>query len=220
MQRNETKKRVSDGQTGVDQMASQATQKILYLHGFASSGLSGTVDLLRAAFGDGVAVVAPDLPVDPLDALPLIRKIVETERPDLAIGTSMGGLYAQMLHGVTRVCVNPSFALSEKTDILYLGEHRWFNRRRDGATTFWVTQETVDHFAEMERHQFEGCCEEDRTKCHALFGDEDTIGLPFRDVFESRYPGMSHLFHGGHRMNAAVVRHVLIPFIREKGLVR
>ena len=194
-------------------------KKILYLHGFASSGLSGTVDILKKEFGEDVEIIAPDIPVDPAEALPLLRQIAETERPDLAIGTSMGAMYAQMLHGITRICVNPSFALSKKSDIIYVGEHRWFNRRRDGAVTFEVTQRIIDNFAEMERHQFEGCNETDQGKCHALFGDEDTIGLPFRGVFESHYPGMSRLFHGGHRMNAEVVRHTLIPFIREKVLV-
>lgn len=45
-------------------------KSILYLHGFASSGASGTVDLLRKAFwhperGEEVSIIAPDLPVDP-----------------------------------------------------------------------------------------------------------------------------------------------------------
>ena len=194
-------------------------KKIMYLHGFASSGLSGTVDILRKEFGEDVEIIAPDIPVDPVDALPLLRQIAADSKPDLAIGTSMGGMYAQMLHGITRICVNPSFALSKKSDIVYVGEHQWFNRRRDGAVKFEVTQRIVDNFAEMERHQFEGCREDDQRRCYALFGDEDTIGLPFRDVFESHYPGMSRMFHGGHRMNAEVVRHVLIPFIRENNLI-
>ena len=50
-------------------------KKILYLHGFASSGASGTVEILRKEFigtseSDRVQVVAPDIPVNPADALP------------------------------------------------------------------------------------------------------------------------------------------------------
>lgn len=49
-------------------------KKILYLHGFASSGASGTVEILRKEFlgtseSDRVQVVAPDIPVNPADAL-------------------------------------------------------------------------------------------------------------------------------------------------------
>ena len=195
-------------------------KKILYLHGLASSGSSGTVELLRDAFWDDDAskrsiVIAPDLPVDPKEALPMIKEIVRLEKPSLIIGTSMGGLYAQQIHGVNRICVNPSFTLSKKTDILHVGVHEWFNRRKDGMTEFEVTQAIVDNFAAMEARQFDGCTSDDSKKCFALFGDEDAIGLPCKDMFESHYPGMSRIFHGGHRMNADVVRHVLIPFIKE-----
>ena len=195
-------------------------RKILYLHGFASSGASGTVEILRKEFlgttpADRVAVIAPDLPVDPAAALPLIKRLAEQEQPALVIGTSMGAMYAQQLHGFERICVNPSFALSKKYDILSVGKHKWLNRRKDGATEFHVTKEIIRHFEEMEQHQFEGIDEVDRIFCHGLFGDEDAIGLPWRDEFERHYPGMSRLFHGGHRMNAEIVHHVLIPFIRE-----
>jgi len=199
-------------------------KSILYLHGFASSGASGTVDLLRKAFwhperGEEVSVVAPDLPVDPVEALPFINSLASREQPALVVGTSMGAMYAQQLHGFTRICVNPSFSLSRKYDILSVGRHKWFNRRQDGSTSFQVTREIVAHFAEMEDVQFEGCTPEDARSCHGLFGDEDTIGLPHRETFERYYPGMSRLFHGGHRMNSDVVQHVLIPYIRERGLI-
>ena len=162
-------------------------------------------------------VVAPDIPVDPVEALPLLKELAEREQPALIIGTSMGAMYAQQLHGFERICVNPSFAISRKFDVLYVGKHRWLNKRRDGATEFHVTKAIIQHFQEMEAHQFEGGDEVDRIFCHGLFGDEDEIGLPWRDEFERHYPGMSHVFHGGHRMNAEIVHEVLIPFIRGLG---
>ena len=48
--------------------AKKVMKKIMYLHGFASSGASGTVDLLRREFWERAAedkratVVAPDIP--------------------------------------------------------------------------------------------------------------------------------------------------------------
>lgn len=199
-------------------------KKILYLHGFASSGASGTVELLRKEFmgakgSDRVTVIAPDIPVDPFDALPALKGIAAKENPALIIGTSMGAMYAQQLHGFERICVNPSFALSKKFDVLYVGKHKWLNRRKDGDTEFHVTKQIIRNFEEMEKQQFDGIEEEDRIFCHGLFGDEDAIGLPWREEFERHYPGMSNVFHGGHRMNAEIVRHVLIPFIRKLGCV-
>ena len=156
-----------------------------------------------------------------LVALPMLKELADRERPDLVIGTSMDGMYAQQLHGFVRICVNPAFWLSKKYNVLFVGKHKWMNRRRDGETEFHVTRETIAHFQEMEAHQFDGVTDEDRTFCHGLFGDEDdtVLASETRPVFESHYPGMSRMFHGGHRMNAEVVCHVLIPFIRENGLI-
>ena len=53
-------------------------KKILFLHGFASSGHSGTVMTLRQLlYADGVSVIAPDLPVMPQAAMTLIAQIIE-----------------------------------------------------------------------------------------------------------------------------------------------
>ena len=200
-------------------------KKILYLHGFASSGASGTVDLLRHEFWGPDAthratVVAPDIPLDPVVALPVLKALAHDEMPDLIVGTSMGGMYAQQLHGSLRICVNPSFWLSKKYDVLFVGKHKWLNRRKDGETEFHVTKEIIEHFQDMEACQFEGITDDDRALCHGLFGDEDgtVLAAETRPMFERHYPGMSHLFHGGHRMNAHVVMHTLLPYIRNLNL--
>jgi len=196
------------------------SRSILYLHGFASSGSSGTVEILRKAFlgtgpADRVTVVAPDLPVDPAEALPMIRALAEKEQPALVVGTSMGAIYAQQLRGFERICVNPCFELSKKYDILYVGKHKWLNRRKDGALEFHVTKDVVRHFQEMEAVQFDGIDEVDQIFCHGLFGSEDPICFGYREEFERHYPGMSRVYEGGHRMNADIVHGVLIPFIHE-----
>ena len=199
-------------------------KKILYFHGFMSSGASGTVDLLRREFlghgeADRVQVVAPDIPVDPVEALPFLKALVAKESPDLIVGTSMGAMYAQQMRGIERICVNPSFAISKLYSVLHVGKYKWINRRRDGALEFHVYKETIAHFAEMEAHQFDDWSEEDSLFCHGLFGDEDEITFGGRELFERYYPGQSRVFHGGHRLNADLVHGVLIPFIRELGAV-
>ena len=198
--------------------------KILYLHGFASSGASGTVDLLRREFwtasapGDRLKVIAPDIPVDPEDALPFLKALVAKEEPMLIVGTSMGAMYAQQLRGVTRICTNPSFGISKLYSLLHVGKYKWLNRRSDGATEFHVYKETIEHFAAMEAHQFDDLTEEDRGLCWGLFGDNDTIAPGNRPIFEAHYPGQSRVFQGGHRLNDEAVKSVLIPFIRELGI--
>jgi predicted esterase YcpF (UPF0227 family) len=68
-----------------------AGKTLLYCHGFGSSGQSGTVTRLRTVMPQA-NVIAPDLPVEPHEAIALLHSICEQEKPDLIIGTSMGGM--------------------------------------------------------------------------------------------------------------------------------
>ena len=141
--------------------------KLIYFHGFASSGASGTVQLLRKML-PSAEVIAPDIPVDPEEALPMLHELVETEQPDIIVGTSMGGMYAQQMHGHLRVCVNPAFRMSTMSKTLHTGEHKWLNGRKDSAKTFRVTADTLKHFNQMERKQFDGITPDDKDLCYGL----------------------------------------------------
>ena len=79
---------------------------ILYIHGLSSSGASGTARHLQALLPD-MRVIAPDLLIDPDEALAMLRDLVATERPDIVIGTSMGGMFAQQLYDCRKILVNP-----------------------------------------------------------------------------------------------------------------
>ena len=66
-----------------------AGKKVLYVHGFASSGQSGTVTLLKTILPKA-EVIAPDLPLPPFEAIELLHEVCRSESPDLIIGSSMG----------------------------------------------------------------------------------------------------------------------------------
>ena len=85
-----------------------ADKTLLYVHGFGSSGQSGTVSRMRTVMPNA-RVVAPDLPLHPQEAIDLLRRTCDELHPDLIIGTSMGGMYAEMLRGYDRILTNPAF---------------------------------------------------------------------------------------------------------------
>ena len=70
-------------------------KKIMYVHGFLSSGQSGTVKMLQELMPKAT-LVAEDIPVHPEEAMEMLHKMQETEKPDLIIGTSMGGMYTDV----------------------------------------------------------------------------------------------------------------------------
>lgn len=84
--------------------------KILYIHGYCSTGQSGTSDCLRKLLPDH-EIISPDVPVDPLEAMAFLKQLYIDECLQIIIGTSLGGFYAHQLRNhATCVCVNPAFA--------------------------------------------------------------------------------------------------------------
>lgn len=81
---------------------------ILYIHGFASCGDSNKTRLLKNYFPD---VYAPDIPVDPYEAIPFLEGVVRKQEIRLLMGSSLGGFYAAYLaqkFEIKTVLLNPS----------------------------------------------------------------------------------------------------------------
>ena len=187
-------------------------KKMLYVHGFASSGSSGTVMTLRSHFRDW-RVVAPDLPVDPFEALELLRETVRKEQPRVVVGTSMGGMYSQQLWGVPRIVVNPSFEMSRRLLFNHMGKHKYTAKRKDGIMEFRIDKKIVEQFKLMEKSQFDGVNEQEKGLVYGLFGDKDPV-VNFRPLMERLYGAeRCFIFDGEHRLNDKVVKKNLIPLI-------
>ena len=189
-------------------------KKLMYVHGFASSGSSGTVMALRR-YLTGWRVVAPDLPIDPFEAMELLRATIEEEQPDIVVGTSMGGMYTQQLWGLPRIVVNPSFEMSRSLLFGKMGRNKYTSKRKDGATEFRIDKAVVERFKEMEKEQFNGITEDEKQLVVGLFGDKDPI-VHFRPLMAQLYgEERCRWFEGEHRLNDTVVKKVLIPLIGE-----
>ncbi|MCM1312643.1 MAG: hypothetical protein NC206_06905 [Bacteroides sp.] len=186
--------------------------KIIYFHGFGSSGASGTVDFLRKLMPEA-EVLAPDIPVDPVEALPFLKDFCEREQPDIIVGTSMGGMYAQQMRGFKRVCVNPAFNMSVQSKVLKTGTYKFFNGRKDNQKEFRITKDIIQHHNQMERNQFKGITDFDRENCYGLFGINDPVVHTY-DLFKKYYPNAIR-FEGEHRLNEKVIKKVLLPLIEK-----
>ena len=106
-------------------------KKIIYLHGLGSSGATKTVDYLRGKLTN-TEVISPDIPLEPETALRELNKLCHDENPDIIVGTSMGAMYAQQMHGYRKILINPAFHVSEIMR-QNMGVNKFLNPRRDGA---------------------------------------------------------------------------------------
>ena len=182
---------------------------IVYLHGFGSTGMSSTGAYLAKKVPQ-YRVLTPDIPVDPTEALPFLRQYCEDNKADLVIGTSMGGMYAMQLYDFRRICVNPAFCMSK---LINVGIFQYFIPTQTGETQFTITPEIIEHFRDMESHLFDGLTDENRRQCWGFFGNEDDVVNCRHEFLQQFYPNVID-FHGGHRLNNAVLRDVIIPFAK------
>ena len=128
-------------------------KKIMYVHGFLSSGQSGTVKMLQELMPNAT-FVAEDIPVHPEEAVEMLQKLVEAEKPDLIIGTSMGGMYTEMLKGYDRILVNPAFEMGNTMSSM-TGKQEFQNPRKDGVNELMVTKGLIKEYRDItERFKF------------------------------------------------------------------
>ena len=191
-------------------------KKIMYNHGFASSALSGTVKRIRQTFPNA-EVIAYDIPLHPAEGLAMLKQKAEEEKPDLIIGTSMGGMYTEMLYGFDRICINPAFEMaSTMKEHGLTGKQTWQNPRQDGETEFMVTKALEKEYKEVTEQCFTGLeamtpeeQAKERQRVWGLFGDKDDLVHTW-DLYRRHYPQAAH-FHGAHRMDDKSFLNGVVP---------
>jgi uncharacterized protein len=187
--------------------------KVLFIHGLASSGAYKMASSLRILL-KGSEVIAPDVPIEPGEALAMLEGICRDERPDLIVGLSLGGFWAQKLRGFRKILVNPDFHISRllRTKV---GECEYLSPRRDGALTFTVTEAICDEYVGLEVVQFDGLDAVEAALTTGMFADRDEM-VDCKDEFEEHYPGRSHSYPGTHLPNYPEIKKYIIPVIENE----
>ena len=186
--------------------------KVLYIHGFASAGSTGSATQMRNHFyPKGVQVLSPDVPVEPLRAIAFLHDYVQEHKPDLIVATSMGAMYAEQLHGIRRILVNPSFHMARLLTFRGMGRQEFRNKREDGAKDFKVDKQMIAEFKEVEKQSFQGITPEERQQVWGLFGTRDK-NVNCQPDFRKHYgTTRMSLFEGEHYLNGEVLGKVIIP---------
>ena len=186
--------------------------KVLYIHGFASAGSTGSATQLRNhLYPKGVQVLSSDVPVEPLRAIAFLRDYVVEHQPDLVVATSMGAMYAEQLRGIRRILVNPSFHMAKLLTFRGMGRQEFRNKREDGAKDFKVDKQMIAEFKEVEKQSFLGITSEEKQLVWGLFGIRDK-NVNCQPDFRKHYgTAQMSLFDGEHYLNGEVLSKVIIP---------
>jgi len=142
---------------------------ILYIHGFASSGLGDKAKRVREYFGE--EAFAPSLPYVPDLAMDTLVQIAEQaarcREPLYLIGSSLGGFYALYLaerFGLRAVLVNPSIQPWET-----LAAHTGHGTNYyDGARFEWTPQ----HVESLRKYRISSLTHPEKILLMLQTGDE------------------------------------------------
>lgn len=186
-------------------------RKILFLHGFFASGACAPAIALKEYFDGKATVLAPDLPPHPQQALDLIQRVCDQERPDILVGNSNGSFLAQIAaskNNIPALLGNPHL---EMTSFLIerIGTHEYKTPRADGNQQLVIYRTLIDEFAELQRHQWDYCNDTNREKIWGLFGDNDRVAH-FEPLFLEHYKYSYH-FPGSHAPTPEEVREYYAP---------
>ena len=187
-------------------------KRIMYVHGFGSSAQSGTVSRIRSTFPQAEVVVF-DLPIHPEEAMNLLREKTNELLPNLIIGTSMGGMYAEMLYGFDRILINPAFQIADTMHEHGLtGKQQFFAPREDGVQEFYVDKALVKEYKLVSEQCFAQVNEVEQQRVFGLFGDRDPLVHTY-DLFRQHYT-QAIRSHGEHRMDDHSFLNGVVPVIR------
>ena len=186
--------------------------KILFIHGLASSGTFKTATSLHHLLRP-CEVIAPDVPIDPDEAFELLHSICDTAKPDLIVGLSMGGFWAQKMRGFPKILINPDFHISQLMGTM-IGEVRYLSPRRNGDISFHITESLCSRYRELELVQFDGLDSREIELTKGMFATGDEMVDCF-DEFNSLYPEQAVRYPGGHLPTHPELKRYLLPIASE-----
>jgi len=186
------------------------TRRILFIHGLASSGKYKMADQLRILMKEA-EVLSPDVPAEPEKALPFLQGICREWKPDIIVGHSLGGFWAQKLRGYRKALVNPTFHIAEFLRPL-IGEMAYLSPREDGALSFGISEEMCAAFQLLEDHEFEGLDQEEKDLTIAFFADSDET-VRHGPEFALHYGKAGIAYPGGHQPIFPEMKKYIVPEI-------
>jgi len=172
--------------------------KIIYIHGFRSSGESEKSKQLRDAFPN-VKVIAPNLSPNPKQAVSQLHSIIATDpESTIVVGTSLGGFYATYiacLYDIPAFIINPSLE-PHVSLIKQVGKHTRYGTGEEYEFHSQYIDELKMLFDKLHKSDKDG------NNLHFYLADNDDV-VTF-DKLDSLFPNKAHVktFAGaGHRFS-------------------
>ena len=201
----------------VDEHIKNNLPVMMYIHGFRSGANGSKREQLQKHFEGRYRVIAPEVDADPEKSLAIINNIIDREKPQIIIGTSLGGWMALMcnianaISVVVNPCLNPKKTLSKWKD----EDLEYFCPRLDGVQTYRLTDEILNKY---DRYDIMQVLTKKREDIYALCSTQDELlGTSHIDILKPMLLSLPYLNTKhftiandfGHRCSGKGMTHLL-----------
>ena len=147
---------------------------MMYIHGFMSGANGAKQKQLQKHFKNRYRVIAPEIDADPDKALAIINEIIDKEKPEIIIGTSLGGWMTYMCDSgeAELIIVNPSTTPYKTLSRWLNQEQTYFCPRLDGVQTYLLTQNVLDKYLKYDTI---ATVKQKMNRIHALCSTRDDL---------------------------------------------
>lgn len=190
-------------------------KKILYIHGLGGCGDGRFATILRNNLSN-YTVDAPEIPINPKEALEFIKNIISNNNYDLVIGSSLGAYYLMTCgYSPKKFLVNPAINASEYID-KYIGKGTYEvnSVRQDGVKEYTIDDNFIMELKNMESITLVDDEEYLITRC-AVSPEDELFGDSNAKLCKELYGDHAFLIHSAHRVEDKIIIDELIPKIKE-----
>ena len=154
--------------------------KIAYIHGYKGSATGTSFQNIKEALGSMAELIGVEYDeTDYYTSRTSILEFIEKERPDMLIGSSLGGFLVMTIPGIDKIVINP--CIWPNVELPKLGASEEF------VKTF---------FDNLEDRVYKD------KQTYGVFGiDDEVLGLKYYTEFKTLWGLDSYLIKSGHQIS-------------------